>query len=403
MISLFIGVGFSLKICVISEYTTTISGIGAYVQYLATDLIKKGHEVFLITDDVINENPSGVKVYQFNCPRLDMVKNKIALFKYIFSFVLFTLRVLKKEKPDIIHSQAYYDFYIAKMASLCYKIPVVESLHGYSYICPKDNRIRHNKLCDVSDEWECRKEVGLLFNLRKMLIRRVFAFLANGIIATNDLLYQFFKKIAPKKTYLMPNGIDMNHFYPRDVKKEQNTILFLGGFRPVKRFDILLSAFIDALQKNPDLRLTVIGDLNPVTDLYLKVNLEKFKMGIQKKIDDNQVRDRITFLNFIPYSKLPEIYSMNSLFVSTSASEVNPLSFLESLACGVPVIALVNPLSLNIICSNASRLSADILENVTKSIDSDTFHEIRRAFSASHIGNKLLRLYQGYCKRAEEN
>src|SRR5271157_1886956 len=106
-----------MKICLISEHATTNFGIGTHIQSLAIALKKRGHDVFLITNDHINENPSEMRIYQHSYSRLDRIPSKIKLLKELISFFIFISRVLIKERPDVIHSHSFYDFHLERFVA----------------------------------------------------------------------------------------------------------------------------------------------------------------------------------------------------------------------------------------------------------------------------------------------
>jgi glycosyltransferase involved in cell wall biosynthesis len=386
-------------VTIISEYANTNSGAGNVIQNIAAELIKQSMPVYLVTNDQLPYNPSGVKVYQFPYVRFEKIKNPLLKVKVLLSYFVYIFKIMINEGSDIILTHGIYVLYLAKIVGVIFKIPVLATLHSYAYSCDLGNRIYKNRFCDNIDEWKCSRCSGALVNVRRMVSRRIFATLASGIITLNNLEYSFFRKIVPNKTYLLSNGIDLNIFYPRVVEKLPNSIIFVGGFRTVKRLDILIDAFVKVLRTIPDLRLSVVGDLNPVADSYLKVNLTDYVSRIKKKIEKNNIADKIDFIGEVPKAKMPELYSKHSIFVSCSFTEVNPLAFLESLACGVPVIGFINPLNMDIVVSNPERLHEDIINNINIPLDQKIYDKIRKRYSMSTILKQYIHLFRSIIYR----
>jgi glycosyltransferase involved in cell wall biosynthesis len=53
--------------------------------------------------------------------------------------------------------------------------------------------------------------------------------------------------------------------------------------------------------------------------------------------------DRVKFTGMIPYSELPAYMAAADVFVTASVTEVHPLSVIEALASGLPVVGIQSP------------------------------------------------------------
>ncbi|HME54293.1 MAG TPA: glycosyltransferase family 4 protein [Candidatus Lokiarchaeia archaeon] len=387
-----------MKICLISEHATTNFGIGTHLQSLAIALKKRGHDVFLITNDIINENPSGMKIYQYHFVRFDKISNKILFVKEFISFLLFVAIILFKERPDVIHSHSFYDFYAAKLTSIFLHIPVITTHHSYVLSCPINTRICKGTLCELTDERACVQDVSFLINLRKIIARRIHVFLADAIIALNRIEFDFFNKIS-KKVYFISNWIDTNLFTPRLTRTRDKTIVFVGGFREVKRLDVLLHAFKNIIEIDPTYQLVVVGDLDPISSGLSSLDQKKFSEYLRDLIKKYHLLNNIEFTGVIPKSEMPLVYSRASLFVSTSFTEVNPISFLEALACQLPIVAFTNPLDFDITVSTPENLERDIKSTMKNGFDEAVFENVRKNFSEDIIVIKIEKLYRGLANR----
>ena len=85
---------------------------------------------------------------------------------------------------------------------------------------------------------------------------------------------------------------------------------------------------IKALHHLPnDIKLVLVG--KPTT----------YKKTLIEYISDNQLEQRVIFLENIPFNNLPSIYHLAQIFVYPSFFEGFGIPILEALNCGVPVIA----------------------------------------------------------------
>jgi 1,2-diacylglycerol 3-alpha-glucosyltransferase len=386
-----------MKICLASERAATISGVGTHIQSLASALKKRGHDVFILTNDQMDENPSGVRLYKHKYVQLDRIGNKFTFLKEFLAFFIYSFRVLLKERPAIVHTHCFYDFYIAKLIGLLLRFPVVNTHHSYVFSCPLSNRVQDGKFCTNLNEDKCQAEVGFLQNMKKKLTRRIHVALADAIVTLNRIEYQYFKKMT-RKVYFISNWIDTTLFTVQKLDKVGKTIAFVGGFRPVKRLDIMINALEVLVKQDPSFHLLVLGELKPNLLALYQVNLEEYMRGINDSIARHGLSDHITFMGIVPASKMPEMYARADIYVSCSFTEVNPVAFLEAIACHLPVVAFTNPLDLDIVVSTPQHLAEDISSTIQKGIDDRLFEHVRVNFSEEAIVARFEKLYQ-YLKR----
>ncbi|HSG44996.1 MAG TPA: glycosyltransferase, partial [Anaerolineales bacterium] len=55
------------------------------------------------------------------------------------------------------------------------------------------------------------------------------------------------------------------------------------------------------------------------------------------------VQDKVHFVGMIPYDKLPSYLSMCNVFVTASVTEVHPLSVIEAMGTGLPIMGIDSP------------------------------------------------------------
>lgn len=129
----------------------------------------------------------------------------------------------------------------------------------------------------------------------------------------NYLIGKF--KIEKEKINIIPNAIDINEFKPT-AKDKNNLVLFIGRGTKMKGIDILIKAA--SLIKAKIIVVTKI---------------------IGRKYLENGKRAGIEFLFNVPHNKISEIYPQAKIFILPSRDEEQPLTILEAMSCGVPVIA----------------------------------------------------------------
>lgn len=164
-------------------------------------------------------------------------------------------------------------------------------------------------------------------------------------IAEDYLKHGFF----PTQVHMQMNTIDTDLFKPvsdtaaRDeirrgfnLPADSQILLFTGSLIHRKGVDLLIEAFIEAAQKDPNLFLWLVGPKdrseNPSMD-------EDFVTLLQKKIAGAGLADRVILHGMIADRKrLAEAYQAADVFVFPSRKEGLPNVVLEAMACGMPVI-----------------------------------------------------------------
>jgi glycosyltransferase involved in cell wall biosynthesis len=122
-----------------------------------------------------------------------------------------------------------------------------------------------------------------------------------------------------------PNGVD-SFFSPGDAKTATPSILAVGRLAPVKRFELVIDAAIEARRRVPGLTATIIGD-GP-----LRGELEQ-RIAAAGAWDWIHIRGRIDRHDLVAE------YQQAWLVVSGSLAEGWGLSLTEGAACGTPAVA----------------------------------------------------------------
>ncbi|MGA9193352.1 MAG: glycosyltransferase [Anaerolineales bacterium] len=138
---------------------------------------------------------------------------------------------------------------------------------------------------------------------------------------------------------VIPNGVDIGRFeediqpIPREelgVEKDEVLLVYSGRLGPEKNLTFLVRAFAGAQTAYPDTRLMLVGD-GPERD-----NLEDLaaRSGLQHKV---------VFSGMVDHDDVPRYLTAADAFVTASVTEVHPLSVIEALACGLPVVGIDSP------------------------------------------------------------
>lgn len=137
--------------------------------------------------------------------------------------------------------------------------------------------------------------------------------------------------------HVLPTGIPVDRFsggnrqafrYKHGILSTRPLALFVGRVAHEKNIDFLLQAMVHALKQRPDLLLVIAGEGPAMNDLKQRVKMLK-------------LRDSVQFIGYLDrQQELPDCYAAADVFVFASRTETQGLVLLEAMAAGLPVIAL---------------------------------------------------------------
>jgi glycosyltransferase involved in cell wall biosynthesis len=222
--------------------------------------------------------------------------------------------LFKKYRPTIVHTHLGGIVY-AFVLTMKYRTPVrVHTLHSVA-----------------------AHEMGMGPSRRVRLLAfrfRVGSFvpvaIAEEVARTFETLYNYPNPI------LIPNGISIDAFSPdrevrqrvrRELEVEPQTLVFVhvGRFAAVKNHEMLVAAFAQLVGQQPlPTELWLVGD-------------GELRETIQHQVRALGIESRVRFLGV--RSDIPDLLRAADVFVFPSRWEGNPLSVMEAMAAGLPVVA----------------------------------------------------------------
>lgn len=138
---------------------------------------------------------------------------------------------------------------------------------------------------------------------------------------------------------VIPNGVNIKPFQmienpiPRQefgFKDEDVILTYMGRLGVEKNLPFLLRAFVGIAKTYQDVCLLMIGDGSE-------------RENLEDRARVMNIADRVHFTGMIPYQELPAYLAAADAFITASVSEVHPLSVIESMAAGLPVVGIQSP------------------------------------------------------------
>lgn len=224
---------------------------------------------------------------------------------------------------------------------------------------------------------------------------------ADVLIRVNNKDLNLLKKFNDNVLHI-PNGFNDEKFKKMDklrCRKELNfsndkkIILTIGNLIKQKNHIILIEAISDILKKRKDI-ITIIAGKGPL------------KSKLEKKINDSNLNEHIFLIGEQPHEKISHLLNTADTFVLPSLSESFGIVQIESMACGIPVVATINGGSEEIITSedigflvenplNSHTLAEKIDESLKKEWKTDVIIQESAKYSWKIIIKDILEIYKG--------
>ena len=178
---------------------------------------------------------------------------------------------------------------------------------------------------------------GVYFAIEKLLIRQF-----DQVYSCNSESAQHYREAYPEsaaRVAFLKNGFDPESFYPykreeREIKRRElaqelgleesvRFLLFAGRLHP---------------QKDPVLGIQAIAALADPQVHLLIAGAGELEEQVRREIQQLNLGDRVTLLGAVNSDRLAQLYRAASAFLLSSVYEGLPVTVLEALACGTPVV-----------------------------------------------------------------
>lgn len=138
---------------------------------------------------------------------------------------------------------------------------------------------------------------------------------------------------------VVPNGVDIKPFQhpPQPHQREELgyshddvILVFVGRLGLEKNVQFLLRAFASTAAACENARLMLIGDgpdRENLKDLAKQLRVDRL----------------VNFIGKLPYPEIPRYLVLADAFVTASVTEVHPLTVIEAMASGLPVLGIESP------------------------------------------------------------
>jgi lipopolysaccharide/colanic/teichoic acid biosynthesis glycosyltransferase/glycosyltransferase involved in cell wall biosynthesis len=226
-------------------------------------------------------------------------------------------RLIRRERPQIVHTHAAKPGVLGRVAARLAGVPVVvHTFHGHIL----------------------RGYYGTAMSWLLCRMERMLAGLSDRIIAVSEQVKQDLVRYGvarPEKICVIPLGLELDAFLDSQAHRgafrrelgigdDVPLVGIVGRIFPIKNHRLFLEAAARVAGKEPTARFVVVGDGT------LRSEME----ALGRQLD---LGARITFTGW--RRDLPRVYADLDVLVVSSDNEGTPVSAIEAMASGCPIVA----------------------------------------------------------------
>ena len=312
-------------------------------------------------------NSKGIKTYLLNENKLNFL-----------NIVVDVRKILHRTKPDIIHSHRYKENIISCLSrGFSSRMKLIATQHGLSE--------------KFDDSVDLKNQFVLKLNL--WFLKNFFSKIISVSRRMKGKLKAFYR-INGEMIEIIHNGIDINHVKEKKRAANKFFIGSAGRFFPVKDYPLMVKIAGIIKKETDGIKFKIAGDgpeFNNVCDCIKELNL----------LDSFQLAGHV--------NNIQSFYSNIDLYLNTSIYEGLPMSVLEAMSMGLPVIApdtgglgeiIKNGVNGFLISSREPEKFAEkcilLFKNnqLYKNMSQEAYRTVKQNFTRSAMAEKYYSLYK---------
>ena len=309
-----------MKILITTDaYNTMVNGVAVSVNNLYQSLKESGNDVRILTlaqtpfsyyeKDVYYIKSSAIKIYPD-------ARGTMAFWDDL-------LEEIVEWEPEIIHSQCeFFTFVFARKIEKRLNIPIIHTYHTLyehytHYFCP--NRSVGKKIASAFSKFIC-DQTDLVIAPTTKTANLLESYGVNAEIA------------------VVPTGISLERLR-RTVDEEEcaglkekygipgqaPVMVTLGRLAREKNVEFLIRQMVTSQMKEAGVHFLIVGD-GPDRE------------RLEFLVKELELENVIHFTGMVPPEEVYKYYHLGDIFVSASQSETQGLTYIEALACGLPLL-----------------------------------------------------------------
>jgi len=319
-----------MNILLLTQFFSTRRGGGEHVfSIIAKKLAENNHKVWVITNKISGEDYTDHENIQmiFVPPNIDYKGGLPPKFsdnlRYLFNAVVKGLKVIKREKIDIIHSNTFAPALAGGILSFLTSKSHIIAVWDIFTLCGKDY---WKKWVEQENVSKIHAIIGPRFE--KLVLKIPSRAIHTISKATNDDLIKFGAK---KPIYIIFPSIEKIDF--KQSKQNSYQFLYVGRLVFYKNLEVLIKAVNIVRETEPRIKLVIVGGgphEKVIRNLIYKLNLES----------------NIVLVGYVSTKEKLNLISQSNALLFPSVCEGFGLVILEAFSQNKPVlVSNIKPMS----------------------------------------------------------
>jgi len=169
--------------------------------------------------------------------------------------------------------------------------------------------------------------------------------MANAVVFPSNYARKQYEKFDAGHFHVIPNGIDIRELHTYQLRNKKSDLrdqynipgdamvfLSIGTHHPLKGFDIFIKSGIHVIKQHPEknIHCIVAGGIHSAVQ---QADVD----ALLQKAWNHGIRNRIHI--FADFPMIYDLYGLSDCYICASTLETFPMTILEAMAFGLPIIA----------------------------------------------------------------
>ncbi|KRN03048.1 glycosyltransferase [Levilactobacillus senmaizukei DSM 21775 = NBRC 103853] len=365
-------------------YFPQVSGVATSIKTLRDQLEKQGNQVYIFTttDPQVERNVYERNVFRFSSiPFISFTERRIAVRGLFQAY-----QIAKELNLDVVHTQTEFSMgWIGKFVARNLEIPCLHTYHTMyeDYL----HYVANGKILKP-----VHVKQGTL----------AFCYHLTGVVAPSDRVLTTLTDYGVKAPIrVIPTGVNLHQYEQPDTAdlrrnlgfdEDTPVILSLSRLAYEKNISESINAMPRILEQVPNAQLLIVGD-GPA------------KEDLEEQVKTMALSDHVSFTGEVDNNEVFRYYHMANVFLSSSDSESQGLTYIEAMAAGTKIVVMTSPYTDELLSSRALGVTFKDPETMIKNVvdylrhgdeeqDPDLLAKKLSEISADTFGQHILEFYQ---------
>ncbi|PTM21646.1 1,2-diacylglycerol 3-glucosyltransferase [Lactobacillus sp. PFC-70] len=313
-------------------YFPQVSGVATSIKTLRDQLEKQGNQVYIFTttDPHVERNVYERNVFRFSSiPFVSFTDRRIAVRGLFQAY-----QIAKELNLDIVHTQTEFSMgWIGKFVARNLEIPCLHTYHTMyeDYL----HYVANGKILKP-----VHVKQGTL----------AFCYHLTGVVAPSNRVLTTLTDYGVKAPIrVIPTGVNLHQYEQPDTANlrrqlgfapDTPVILSLSRLAYEKNITASIAAMPRILAAVPNAQLLIVGDGPAREDL-------------EQQVKDADLTAHVSFTGEVNNDDVFRYYHMANVFLSSSDSESQGLTYIEAMAAGTKIVVMTSPYTDELLSSRA--------------------------------------------------